>query len=270
MGKIIAIASQKGGVGKTITALNLGHCMSRLGSRIMLIDGDPQGGMGITSNLSKQTDLGLMNLLKNEAKPEEIIFTTKEKTMSVVWLGSIQPSEVLFLESEARSGTFGMLIRSLTEGYDYIIIDAPAGVGGIAASLLSISDSVIMAINCRAISLKTIPLFLKLIKSIKSDLNPRLLFEGALITMFDSKKDLERQILGQIRKSLPNDAFFKTMIPYDEYYEKASLHSVPIAMMPKGVQAARPYFELALELKEKELMVEKEGEGDEEDIVGLF
>jgi chromosome partitioning protein len=269
MGKIIAIASQKGGVGKTITALNLGHCMSRFGSKVMLIDGDPQGAMGIASNLSKQTELGLMNLLKNTAKPEDIVFTTKEKSMSVVWLGSIQPSDVLLLEDEARNGTFGMLIQSLTEGYDYVIIDAPSGVGGIPASLLSISDGVIMTINCRAISLKTIPMFLKLIKSIKDQHNSKLTLEGVLITMFDSKSDMEKHILGEIKKSLPGDAFFKTMIPYSEYYEKASLYSVPIAMMPKGVQAARPYFELALELKEKELMVEKE-EVSDEDIVGLF
>ena len=269
MGKIIAIASQKGGVGKTITALNLGHCMSRFGSKVMLIDGDPQGAMGIASNLSKQTELGLMNLIKNTAKPEDIVFTTKEKLMSIVWLGSIQPSDVLLLEDEARNGTFGMLIQSLTEDYDYVIIDAPSGVGGIPASLLSISDGVIMTINCRAISLKTIPMFLKLIKSIKDRHNPKLTLEGVLITMFDSRSPLEKQILEEIKKSLPGDAFFKTMIPYSDYYEKASLHSVPIAMLPKGVQAARPYFELALELKERELMVEKEEVGDE-DIVGLF
>jgi len=269
MGKIIAIASQKGGVGKTITALNLGHCMSRLGSKVMLIDGDPQGAMGITSNLSKKTELGLMNLLKNTAKPEDIIFTTKEKTMSVVWLGSLQPADVLLLEDEARNGTFGMLIRSLTEGYDYVIIDSPSGVGGIPASLLSISDGVILTLNCRAISLKTIPLFLRLTKSIQEPHNPKLALEGVLITMFDSKNEMEQQILAEIKKCLPADAFFKTMIPYDEYYEKASFHSVPIAMMPKGVQSARPFFELALELKEKELLVEKEEVGDE-DIVGLF
>jgi chromosome partitioning protein len=269
MGKIIAVASQKGGVGKTITALNLGHCMSRFGSKVMLIDGDPQGALGIASNLSNQTELGLVNLLKNTAKPEDIVFTTKEKSMSIVWLGSVQPADVLLLEDEARNGTFGMLIRSLTEGYDYVIIDSPSGVGGIPASLLSISDGVILTINCRVISLKTIPLFLKLIKSIKDQHNPKLALEGVLITMFDSRNDMEKQILEQIKKSLPGDAFFKTMIPYDEYYEKASFHSVPIAMMPKGVQAARPYFELALELKEKELLVEKEEVGDE-DIVGLF
>jgi len=123
MGKIIAIASQKGGVGKTTTALNLGYCMTRFGSKVLLIDGDPQGGMSIASNLSTQTNLGLMNLVKNTAKANEIVLTTRDKTMGILGLGRLQPDDVLLLENEARTGNLGMLIRTLTKGYDYIIID---------------------------------------------------------------------------------------------------------------------------------------------------
>jgi chromosome partitioning protein len=268
MGRIITVASQKGGVGKTTTTLNLGYCLSRYGSRVMIIDGDPQGGMAIASNLIKQTDKGLINLLKNETKTEDIIIGTRDKTMSVVGLGSLTPADIILLESEARTGTFGMLLKSITSGYDYIIIDAPAGVGVLPASLLSISDSVILTVNCRAISLKTIPLFLKLIKTIKEEHNQQLAFEGVLVTMFAQRIETEKQILGEIRKRFPADAFFKTMIPYNELFERASLNSVPVAMMPQGIQAARPYFELALEIKDKELHG-KEGANDE-NIVGLF
>ncbi len=268
MGKIITVASQKGGVGKTTSTLNLGYCLSRYGSRVMLIDGDPQGGMAIASNLTKQTDKGLIDVIRNQAKADEIVVQTRDKTMTVAGLGNLAPDDVILLETEARNGTFGMLLQTLTSGFDYVIIDAPAGVGALPASLLSISDSVILAVNCRAISLKTIPLFLKLIKTIKSDHNSRLDFEGVLITMLNQQSDMEKQILGEIRKRFPPHAFFKTMIPYNDYFERASLNSVPVALMPKGVHAARSYFELALELKDKELQV-KEGESDE-NIVGLF
>ncbi len=269
MGKIITIASQKGGVGKTTTALNLGHSLSRFGSRVLLIDGDPQGGMAIASNLSKQTKRGIITMLKESCPPQEIIFTTRDKTMGVVGLGETSPEDVLFLEKEARDGNFGMLIQSLTNGYDYTIIDAPAGVGSIPASLLNVSDSVILVINCRAISLKTIPIFLKLVKSIKEGHNPKLLFDGVVITMLDQRIGVEKQILQQIKSTFPEDAFFKTMIPFDEYFEKAGLYSVPVALMPGGMDAARPYVDLAMELKAKEAKTQK-GDEEYEDIVGLF
>lgn len=269
MGKIIAIASQKGGVGKTTTALNLGYCLTRFGSKVLLIDGDPQGGMSVSSNLAAQTNLGLLNLIKNTAKANEIVFTTRDKTMGVVGLGRLQPDDVLLLENEARTGNLGMLIQTLTKGYDYVLLDTPSGIGGLPAALLSIGSSVMMMINCRAISLKTIPLFLKLVKTIQGEHNPKLEFEGVVICMFDSKSAVERQILTQIKEAFPADAFFKTMIPYNEFYEKASLNSVPVALMPDGLKAARPYFELAMELKERETMKERGGEVDEQ-IVGLF
>jgi chromosome partitioning protein len=271
MGKIITVASQKGGVGKTTTTLNLGFSLTRFNAKVMLVDGDPQGGMAIASNLVKQTDLGLVHLLKNTVKAEEIVFSTKDRTMGVVGLGNLQPEDVLFLEHEARNGTLGMLLQSLARGYDYVFIDAPSGVGGIPASLLSISDSVLIIVNCRALSLKTIPMFLKLVKEIKSLHNPRLELEGVIITMYNEKSNVEKQILGEIRKSFPPQAFFQTLIPYSEYYEEASLHSVPVALMPQGLKAARPYIEIAMELKEREARLKKNaGDRDDEEIMGLF
>jgi len=269
MGKIISIASQKGGVGKTTTALNLGHCLSRFGSKVMLIDGDPQGGMAIASNLSKRTNMGIINLLKNNCGSDEIIFSTRDKTMAVVGLGELTPTDVLFLEQEASNGNLGMLIKSLTHGYDYVIIDCPAGIGGIPTALLNISNSVIMVINCKAISLKTIPMFLKLVKSVKDNHNPSLLFDGVIINMLDERVALEKQILEQIKKSFPADAFFNTIINFDDYFEMASLHSVPVALMPKGLNSAKPFFNLAIELKEKETSVQK-GDDEYDYVVGLF
>lgn len=269
MSKIIAIASQKGGVGKTTTALNLGYSLTRFGSKVMLIDCDPQGGMAIASNLVKQTNLGLIDLIKDSAKTEDIICSTKDKTMGVVGLGNLQPKDVLLLENEARGGTFGMLLQSLTKDYEYAVLDSPSGVGALPASILSVSNTVIITINCRVISLRTIPLFLKLIKDIKNEHNKKLDLEGVLITMYDDKNPMEKQILGEIKKMFPKHVFFQTIIPYSEEYEMASLHSIPAALLPNGLRTARPYFEMAMELKEKEKRPKTGGQSDEE-IMGLF
>ncbi|MCP4151345.1 MAG: ParA family protein [bacterium] len=265
MGKIITVASQKGGVGKTTTALNLAYSLTRCGARVMLIDADPQGALAIATNLKKKTQFGLIDLLKNTAGPEEVIALTKDKTMAIVGMGELNPDVVLLFENEARNGSLGLIIQPLTRGFDYVIIDAPAGIGGIVSSLLSISDSYILAVNCRAISLKTIPLFLKLVKRIKTNHNSKLNIEGVLITMINNESEIQKEIFNQIKNALPMEVFFKTVIPYDDFYEKASLHSVPVALMPKGTESARPYMELAQEIKNK-----KNGGDDEEHIIGLF
>ena len=269
MEKIITIASQKGGVGKTTIALNLAYSLGRLGSRVLLIDGDPQGGIAIASNLRGETKLGLIDLMKNNCRPEEIMKATRDDSMRIVGIGQLEPEDVFILEEEARSGSLAMMIKSLTSGFDYIVIDSPAGVGGIVSSILSISHSAMMIVNCRSISLKTIPIFLKLMKEIKAKQNPSLEFEGVVINMLNRENGLENQILEQIRQSLPSDAIFRTIVPFDEYFEKASLHAVPVALMPKGLVAAKPFFELALELKVRENKVEA-GEDDGEQIMGLF
>ena len=171
MRRIITIASQKGGVGKTTTALNLGYNLSRLGGRVLIVDGDPQGGITIASNLKKRTTMGIVNVLKKECGPGDIVMTTRENTLSIAGIGAMEPEDVLFFEAEALKGSLKELLRSLSREYSYVIVDAPAGIGGIVTSLLGASDSVIMVVHCRTLSLKTLPSFLKLIQWVKDKQN---------------------------------------------------------------------------------------------------
>jgi len=263
MNKIIAIASHKGGVGKTTTVLNLGFSLNQLGQKVMLIDGDPQGGIAIASNLKKRTTLGIINLLKNDARPEDVIIPTRDKTMSVVGIGAIEPEDVLFLEKEALRGNLGRIIQSISDGFDYILLDSPAGLGGIVTALLTASSGVIIPINCRSIVVKTIPGFLKLINRVRDKLNPSLRIEGMLINMFNENNRSETEVYNEVMKQFPQTVFFNTLIPFDENVERASIKAVPVGVLPKAQNIARAYINLATELKIREIQGNMGGFADE-------
>ncbi len=266
MGKIITVASHKGGVGKTTTALNLGFSLSRFGQKVLLVDADPQGGLALASNLKKRTNKGLIDLLKNNSAPKDVVISTRDKTMGVVGIGTTEPEDVFLFEKEARSGILGKMIRSLTEGYDYVFIDAPAGTGSIVTALLSISSSILMPINCRVIAVKTLPGFLKLIQRIRTKLNTELRIEGIVITMADDRES-ELEVYEEIRNSFPPSIIFETFIPFDENFETASSKAIPVGMLTGGEESAKAYMDLAIELKTRELHDSQKGISNEE---GLF
>lgn len=269
MRKIITVASQKGGVGKTTTTLNLGYNLSRLGGRVLIVDGDPQGGISIASNLKKRTTRGIVNVLKGECSARDIIMTTKEDTLSIAGIGTTGPQDVILLEAEASGGKLKELLRSLSAGYSYVLVDAPAGVGGIVTALLGASDSVILLAQCRTLSLKTLPSFLKLVEWVRENRNGSLGFEGVVFTMINEKNAYELQLRDEAEKMFPEGALFRATIPYDDFFERASARSVPVAMLRDGRNAGSYYMNLAMELKERELKRELGGERDE-DADGLF
>lgn len=269
MGKIIAIASQKGGVGKTTTTLNLGFSLSRFGSKVLLIDGDPQGGMAIASNLKKRTTLGLVDVLQGRCGANEIVMTTKDQSLSIAGIGQPTPEEVFALEEAAHNGTLGNLIRSIAGGFDYVLIDAPAGIGSLVTALLAAADGVILVIVPRMLSLKSLPSFLTLTQWVQQNKNAALGLEGVVLTMFNPTSPTESSLLDEIKASLPAEVFFRTVIPSEDLFEQASVRAIPVALLPGGQQAAKPYLDLAMELKERELLTQR-GEQDDDQTIGLF
>jgi len=266
---ILTVGSQKGGVGKTTTVLNLGYLLGRLGEQVLLVDADPQGGMSIASNVRRKSSIGLAQLLRCEATAAEVIARSREGSLSVAGSGVTTPEDAFLLEDAARDGRLSSAIGELASGFAWTLVDAPAGVGSITAALLEASDGVLLIVRARALLLKTLPVFLRLVQHVRQERNPRLKLEGALITMHDAGNSTERELIGEFSRDLPGSALFRATVPYDERYEAASIAARPVAMLADGREAARPYLALALELKERELLSRVGGRTDEND-AGLF
>jgi chromosome partitioning protein len=174
------------------------------------------------------------------------------------------------LEDRARKGVLAKALNHLEKYFDYIIGDAPACLGTLSVALLGASHGVVLTSQCRALSLKSLPKMLSLIDWIQKNSNPDLLLEGIVLTMHNRENEVEREIFGEIRQGFPTDLFFSETIAYDPVFEQASLRSIPVGMMKTGKQAARNYFQLVIEYKEREmLLAQSEGDDDGTDS-GLF
>lgn len=266
MGEIVTVASQKGGVGKTTTALNLAYNLSLLGERVLLMDFDPQGGMSIATNIRKKTELGLMDYLTGKAKLKEIVGFTKMEKLAIIGIGIKEPEEVFKLEVLARKGVIAKLLEHLAGYFDYVILDSPAGVGGILKALLCASDEVVLIVQSRVLSLKTLPKILSLISLIREKNNAELRLVGTVVTMLDTDQDsFEQQLFQEVREGFPEEMFFATRISFDPIFEIASLKAVPVSMLHGGESAARNYMELAFEFKRRETHSQGQGENDVSD-----
>jgi len=269
MGKIIMIASQKGGVGKTTVAFNLSYSLGKMGNSVLLVDSDPQGGIAIASNLKGRTKLGISDIINGKCNPEEAVQKTKDDSMSILGVGELSTADISILDDKAKTGDLGAVIKELSSIYQYVIIDTPAGVGTIVSSLMRISDEIIMVINSKTFSLKSLPIFLRMIKDAKDNYNKDLDLNGVIINMYRSDSEFEKSILEQIKKVFSKEVFYNTIVPYSDHFEKASIYSVPVSMIPKGNTASRPFIELAIELKEREIN-NITGDNDEDPSMGLF
>jgi chromosome partitioning protein len=265
MGTVIAIASQKGGVGKTTTTLNLGFSLSRLGGKVLLIDGDPQGGLSFASNVKKRARGTLVDVLRGRIAPSDAVTFARDGQIGVVAMGCSEASDVDLVERTASSGVFAKLITEFAQGFDYAFIDAPGGLGTFSRSLLAACDGVVGVLTCDALSMRSLPGLLKALQSLTGDgTGPRL--EGLLATMIDPRRVQDRDLLQRLRSALPQGALFETVIPFDDSFEQASLSSVPVALLPSAAEAARSYMALAVEFRTRLGRGRGESDGD----LGLF
>jgi chromosome partitioning protein len=274
MARVITVGSQKGGVGKSTTVLNLGYSLSRLGQRVLLVDADPQGGMSIASNLSRRTVSGLVPILRGQADPLTALTFSRDRTLAGLNTGVADLEDAFFLENACRNDGLARVFRAWDTSFDYVLIDAPAGVGSIVHGLLAASHGAILVVRCQTILVKSLPVFLKAVQYARQASNPQLRLVGALMTMRDPKDVLDEQVARELQESLPASVLFRVQIPLDVAYEIASQRTVPVARLrnaPEGGAraAAQAYMDLAIEFREREA-ASHPGDASNEDTEGLF
>lgn len=269
MGRIITVASAKGGVGKTTTVLNLGYGLSRFAGRVLLVDADPQAGLANASNVRAKNPKGLVELVLDQAGVEDAITTTRDPNLCLTGFGDPDDDALVAFERAASAGRLADAVGRLGLGFDYVLVDAPAGLSGVTRALLEASGGLLIPVQARSLAVKTLPALLRLFQVVRQSANPALELEGVVLTMLDYVSSAEHEISQSIRETLPTGALLRTVIPRNGQFERASMEALPVALLPDAERAAKSYLDLALELKSRELSrlpTDKENAGE----LGLF
>ena len=248
MGKIVAIANQKGGVGKTTTAINLSACLAKCGKKVLLIDIDPQGNATSGLGIDKKKGNSTYSLIIDGEDAEKCIKKTKIKKLDVIPSNiELAGAEIELVSMIAREYVLKNAIESLREKYDYIFIDCPPSLGLITLNALSAADTVFIPIQCEFYALEGLGQLVNTINMIKKKLNPTLDIEGIVLTMFDSRRNLSMQVVDEVKKHFKNKVY-PVMIPRNVRLSEAPSHGLPIIAYDSNSKGAESYTQLAHEV----------------------
>ncbi|MDD6213867.1 MAG: ParA family protein [Firmicutes bacterium] len=249
MGKIIAIINQKGGVGKTTTAVNLAACLAYKGKTVLVVDSDPQGNA--TSGLGVSKDdvvYSLYDCLADSSLVKQAIIRTSCRGLSLLpSLPELSAAEIELASQKDREHFIEKILSHVRDDFNFIIIDSPPALGMLTINIMTASDSLLIPIQCEYYALEGLSQLITSIKSIKKSLNKNLEIEGIVATMFDLRTNLSQQVLDEVKKHFP-DKVFATPIPRNVRLSEAPSYGQPIIKYDITSKGADAYFALARDI----------------------
>lgn len=248
LGKIISIANQKGGVGKTTTSVNLSTLLAKRGKKVLLIDADPQGNATSGVGMDKNVELSVYDMLiSDEVESKDIIQKTEIKNLYICPSNiNLAGAEVELVSMTSREYRMKEKLEQIKSDFDYIIIDCPPSLGLITLNSFTASNSVLIPVQCEYYALEGLGQLINTINLVKKHLNTELEIEGALLTMYDIRTNLSNQVVKEVNKYFENKVY-KTVIPRNVKLSEAPSYGMPISIYDPRSKGAKSYDKLVKE-----------------------